>query len=105
MTVKNATASLNPAASVRAEAAAWIARLHGPNRTPEAEAGFRKWLAEDPTRATAFELLTHTWEKSGRLRRRPMEHVAQWESPGLRLRLSHAALAAVGIAAVAIAAT
>ncbi len=104
MTGNKSTGTSKPA-SARAEAAAWIARLHGPNRTPEAEAGFRKWLAEDPARAGAFELLTSTWERSGRLRRGPIDQIARWERPGFRLRLSHAALAALSIAVIAIAAT
>ena len=74
-----------PSATARAQAAAWIARLHGPNRTPEVEAGLRRWLEEDPERAAAFELVTDTWEKSARLRRRPLEEIISWEQPGLRL--------------------
>jgi transmembrane sensor len=69
-----------PSATARAEAAAWVARLHGPNRTPEVEAGLRRWLSEDPERAAALELMTETWEKSAMLvrglqaRRPPREH-------------------------------
>jgi len=70
--------SAKPSQTARAQAAAWIARLHGPNRTPEVDAGFRQWIAEDPAHAEAFELLTDTWEKSSRLRRRP------WEQPAIR---------------------
>jgi transmembrane sensor len=92
----------SPSAAVRAEAAAWIARLHGPNRTPEVEAGFRRWLAERPERAAAVELMTDTWEKSVRLRRRPIERLARLELPGFRLSFSRAAVATVAIAAVAI---
>src|ERR1700686_3536223 len=87
-----------PSAVARAEAAAWIARLHGPNRTPEVEAGLRRWMAEDPERAAAFELLTDTWEKSAQLRRHPLEQVASWQWPGFRISLSGAALATVAIA-------
>lgn len=59
-----------PSAAVRAEAAAWIARLHGPSRTREVEEGLRRWLAEAPEHAAAFELLTDVWEKAARLDRR-----------------------------------
>lgn len=86
----------------RAEAAAWVARLHGPNRTPEAEAGLRRWMAEDPERAAAFELLTDTWEKSARLRRRPFERMASWELPGFRVTFSRAAVATAAVAMVAV---
>src|SRR5271167_233259 len=89
-------------AAVRADAAAWVARLHGPNRTTAVEAGLRKWLAEAPEHAAAFELLTDTWEKSAQIRRRPIEQVSSWEFPGFRIRLSRAALAAVTVAVTAV---
>lgn len=98
----NATNRIKPSATARAEAAAWIARLHGPNRTPEAEAGFRRWLSEDPERAAAFELLTDTWEKSARLHRRPLEEVASWEMPGFRVSFSRAALATAAVSLIAV---
>jgi transmembrane sensor len=91
-----------PSAAVRAQAAAWVARLHGPNRTEEVEAGLRRWLAEAPEHAAAFELLTDTWEKSARLRRRPMERVASWQAVGFRLSFSRAALATMAVAALAV---
>ena len=97
--------SVKPSAAVRAEAAAWVARLHGPNRTPHVEAGLRRWLADDPEHAAAFELLTDTWEKSARLRRRPLEQVASWESPGFRISFPRAALAAGTTVVLAILAT
>ena len=46
----------------RAEAAAWLARLHGPHRSPDTERGFKAWLAADPAHAQAFEEITDTWE-------------------------------------------
>ena len=97
--------SAKPSAAVRAEAAAWVARLHGPNRTPHVEAGLRRWLADDPDHAAAFELLTDTWEKSARLRRRPLEQVASWEGPGFRISFPRAALAAAATVVLAILAT
>lgn len=50
---------------VRAEAAAWLARLHGPNRTPALEKGLRRWLAEDSLHAREFELATDVWNETG----------------------------------------
>lgn len=97
--------SVKPSAAVRAEAAAWVARLHGPNRTPHVEAGLRRWLADDPEHAAAFELLTDTWEKSARLRRRPLEQVASWEGPGFRISFPRAALAAAATVVLAVLAT
>jgi transmembrane sensor len=97
--------SLKPSAAARAEAAAWVARLHGPNRTREVETGFRRWLAEDPERAAAFELLTDTWEKSASLRRHPAERVASWQLVGFRISLSRAAVATLTIAVLAVVGT
>lgn len=54
----------NATQRVRAEAAAWIARLHGPNRSRELEDGFRRWLAESPEHAAEFELATDVWNET-----------------------------------------
>lgn len=91
-----------PSAAARAEAAAWVARLHGPNRTQEVEAGLRRWLADDPEHPVALEMITETWERSARLRRRPIETVASWEVVGFRLSFSRAALAIVTTAVAAV---
>jgi len=48
--------------SARAEASAWVARLHGPNRDPAAERGFKAWLAADPAHSLAFDAVTEVWE-------------------------------------------
>jgi transmembrane sensor len=52
----------NSRRTVRAEAAAWVARLHGPERSPAVEAGLRKWLAADPEHARQFERVTDVWD-------------------------------------------
>lgn len=46
----------------RAEAAAWVVRLHGPSRCPELEAGLRRWLRADPLHAREFERVTEAWD-------------------------------------------
>lgn len=46
----------------RAEASVWIVRLHGAHRTPELEAGFRRWLQANPDNAAEFERVTAVWE-------------------------------------------
>lgn len=89
-------------AAVRAQAAAWVARLHGPNRSKEVEAGLRRWLADDPRHPVAFELLTDTWDRSARLKPRPIEQVKRWELVGFRLSVSRAVAAAAAIAVVAV---
>lgn len=94
-----------PSAAARAEAAAWVARLHGPNRTGDVEAGLRRWLADDPEHPAALELLTDIWERSTRLRRRPIEHVARWQLVGFRLSFSRAVFATLAVAVLAITGT
>jgi len=91
-----------PSAAARAEAAAWVARLHGPNRTQEVEAGLRRWLADDPEHAAAFELLTDTWDKSAQLRRPSRDRAAGQLRTGFRFAPPRAALAAIAVAALAI---
>jgi transmembrane sensor len=46
----------------RAEASVWIARLHGPNRSPEMETGFQRWLEERSENREEFEALTEIWD-------------------------------------------
>lgn len=53
--------------AARAEAAAWVIRLHGPERSPELEAGLRKWLAADPEHARQFERVTDVWDAGSRV--------------------------------------
>lgn len=48
--------------TLRAEASAWIAKLHGPERSPELEEDFRAWLNADPEHANAFEHITEIWD-------------------------------------------
>ncbi|HLA71245.1 MAG TPA: FecR domain-containing protein [Steroidobacteraceae bacterium] len=51
--------------TARAEAAAWVARLHSSGRTRALEAGLRKWLKAAPEHAQAFEIATEAWEIGG----------------------------------------
>jgi transmembrane sensor len=53
--------------AIRAQAAVWVTDLHGPERSADLEAGVRRWLAEDPRHAKAFELATEAWQRSGNL--------------------------------------
>jgi len=46
----------------RAEASAWVVRLHGPRRSPALEAAFREWLAADAEHARQFERVTDVWD-------------------------------------------
>lgn len=51
-------------ADLVAEAAAWLAVLHGPSRTMETERGFDQWLKRAPSHARAFEEATEIWEEA-----------------------------------------
>ena len=51
----------------RAEAASWVARLHGPDRTSEVESGLKRWLAESPAHVDAFEVATEVWQETSDL--------------------------------------
>jgi len=62
---------------VRAEAAAWLARLRSDERRPEDEAGFRAWLAESNAHRQAFDTLNTVWEAAGALPRMPRRAKAQ----------------------------
>lgn len=58
-------------AEVRAQAAAWLARLRSEERAPADEAGFRAWLAESETHRDAFDRINTVWEAAGALPREP----------------------------------
>ena len=53
--------------AIRAQAAVWVTDLHGPERSSALEEDLRRWLAEDPKHAEAFELATEAWQRSGNL--------------------------------------
>jgi transmembrane sensor len=96
---------MKPSQAVRAEAAAWIARLHGPDRTNADEESFRRWLAANASHAVAFERMTTLWEAGTRLKSNAL---AQLSSPGKgraesSVRFARLSWVAAGIAAVAIA--
>jgi transmembrane sensor len=46
----------------RAEASAWVVRLHGQHRSLALEAAFREWLAAAPEHARQFERVTDIWD-------------------------------------------
>jgi transmembrane sensor len=94
MSERDTVRAREPSAAVRAEAAAWIARMHGPQRSLELEQGLRRWLAENADNAQAFERMTEAWEAATALAatsRFPRR--ATWKRPIAAIRLQ-----AVGIA-------
>jgi transmembrane sensor len=87
-----------PAPEIRAEAAAWLARLHAEDRDATDEAAFRAWLSSSPAHGAAFEAVDRVWSDVGgltdlRTGRLPMRRPAGT----LRRR---ALLAGVGVLAV-----
>lgn len=52
---------------IRVQAAVWVTDLHGPDRDANLEARVKRWIAEDPRHAAAFELATEAWQQSGDL--------------------------------------
>jgi transmembrane sensor len=52
---------------IRAQAALWVTELHSPDRDAALEERLRRWIAEDPRHAAAFELATEAWQRSGDL--------------------------------------
>ena len=60
-----------PSAAACADAAAWIARLHGESRTANVEAGFQRWLAASAEHRAAFEMANDIWGGVERLPKTP----------------------------------
>jgi len=96
-------AELVPSREVRAEAAAWLARLHAEDRDTSDEAAFRAWLGASPGHVAAFEAVDRMWSDVGGLtdlrvrsdlRRIPVSE----RQPSLTSR--RALLAGVGLLAV-----
>ncbi len=54
-----------PAPEIRAEAAAWLARLRADDRDAADEAAFRAWIIASPDHATAFEAVDRVWSDVG----------------------------------------
>jgi transmembrane sensor len=86
--------------AVRAEAAAWLARLRSEERTAEDERGFRAWLAESEAHRAAFEVTNGVFEMAGAARRAavraPVQHVTRRHV--LRTGVGLAAASMAGIA-------
>ncbi len=83
---------------IRAQAAAWVTDLHGPDRGAALEARVRRWIQEDPRHAAAFELATEAWQRSGNLPGYLPKRTSGSSQSGSRPRASVLALA--GMAAV-----
>ena len=78
----------------QAEAAAWIALLHSPERTRTIERALQAWIAADPKNAAAWEQATDLWNETAGLPRRIPRRAAT-DSRIRRLYRPALALAAV----------
>jgi len=52
---------------IAAEASVWIARLHGPDRSPQMERECREWQARSAAHRLAFERCTDVWQDVARV--------------------------------------
>src|SRR5258706_1862132 len=94
-----------PSAAACAEASAWIARLHGENRTAKVEAGFKRWLAASAEHRAAFEIVNDIWVGVERLPKPSTPAFVRWPRVGLvltwqRALAASAVLAIIGIGAL-----
>jgi transmembrane sensor len=94
-----------PSPAVRAEAAAWLARLHAEDRDAVDETAFRAWLNASPEHAAAFEAVDRMWSDVGGLNTFPRDRLGDLRGtvggarqPALTSR--RALMAAVGLLAV-----
>lgn len=86
--------------AARGEAAAWVVRLHGPQRSPQLEEGFRRWLAAEPEHARQFERVTDIWDASTRVATSGLPRVrTRWRGSPVR---AWAAAVSLAVAALAI---
>jgi transmembrane sensor len=87
--------------TVRAEAAAWLARLRSEERTADDEKGFRAWLAESEAHRAAFEVTNSVIEMAGAAQRR----ISRTQAPRVTRRhvlRTGVTLAAASVAGIAI---
>jgi transmembrane sensor len=87
---------------VRAEAAAWLARLRADDRTAEDERAFQAWLKADPSHAAAFEAVTLVWETTGAVSRADRDLIERDTAPAREPALSRRAVIA-GMSTLAVA--
>jgi transmembrane sensor len=93
-----------PSPEIRAEAAAWLARLHAQDRDAADEAAFRTWLRASPQHAAAFEAVDRMWSDVGGLAQTGLRNDLRGDFRALSRRPAlasrRALMAAVGLMAV-----
>ena len=92
MDTSGAPTARNAHRTARAEAAAWIVRLHGPHRSPELEAAFRDWLAANPENGKQFERVTEVWDAGSSVPVAGAPRLARWKESAPQRTLAAAVL-------------
>jgi transmembrane sensor len=67
----------------QAEAAAWMALLHSPERNAQIEGGLRRWIAAAPLNASAWETATDVWNETAGLPRRVPRRPVATKTPAM----------------------
>jgi transmembrane sensor len=86
---------------LKAEAAAWVARLHGSGRTSALQGALSAWIAADPRHARAFELATEAWEIGGSVPATAVPRISPLRRRTPRLGFAKPALGAAVVLALA----
>jgi transmembrane sensor len=92
--------NIPPSPEIRAEAAAWLARLHADDRDIADEAAFRSWLNASPAHAAAFEAVDRVWSDIGGLsdlRKVERADLLEARRPPQRLASRRALMAGLGL--------
>jgi transmembrane sensor len=80
-----------------AEAAAWLAILHGPQRNPATERGFAQWLKKSIRHQRAFEEATDIWLEASSLPRTHLGRTRSVDNAPSRVRSRPRLLAALAV--------
>lgn len=102
MNPANSNTAPEVTADLIAEAAAWLAVLHGPNRTQATERGFAQWLKRSEAHAMAFEEATGIWEEARNVPRPRVLHPSFRSAHAPRSRFLQAVAIAAALAVVAV---
>lgn len=105
MTLENSNTEPEVTADLIAEAAAWLAVLHGPSRTAVTERGFSQWMKKSPGHARAFEEATAIWEEARNLPRPRLLHSSFLQRPAPRIGFLGSAAVAIVLTLFAVGAT
>jgi transmembrane sensor len=90
---------------IDAEAAVWVIDLHSPDRDEQLESRVRRWIADDPRHAAAFEQATDDWRRNGNIPWFPLQRVPESTPGRRRMRTTGAALAGMAALCAALACT